>query len=100
MVLLSHPEKSSEGHDGKQNTVGSLVENDVLNVPDLVAGGVADVGAQDLFGPDGVRVAGGGWHSSALLRVLSQMFLSPVGSLPARRSWSNPSLATFPVGIH
>ena len=57
MVLLADAEKAAEADDGEHDAVRRLVEHDVLDRADRLAGGVVDGGADDARRGDGVGVS-------------------------------------------
>src|SRR5690606_29280996 len=62
VIFLAHPEKAAEADDGEHYGVLSLVENDVLDLTDLPAFEIVDIGADGTGGADGRGVAGCSGH--------------------------------------
>src|SRR5262245_34084107 len=62
MVFLGDAEEAAEGDHGEHDVVRQLVEHDVLDLSDLLAGGIVDVGTDHLGGTDRGRVACSSWH--------------------------------------
>src|SRR5262245_23517902 len=67
VVLLAHPEHAAETDDGEQYAVTGLLEHDVLDLADLLAREIVDVGADGLGGANRGGVSGSCWHGSYLL---------------------------------
>src|SRR6185437_9153983 len=57
MVFLAHAENAAETEDGEHDVVGHFVENDILDMADLVAGGVVNRGSLHFRGKDGAGVS-------------------------------------------
>src|SRR5690606_38983010 len=69
MVLLADTEKAAEADDGEHDAVRRLLQHDVLDRADAVAGRIVDGRTDDARGGDGVCVSAGGMgvHLSLLV---------------------------------
>jgi hypothetical protein len=64
VVFLAHAEQAAEADDGEHDVVRGLVEDDVLDLADFLAGLVEDVSIDDFARADCRGVSGSGGHEN------------------------------------
>src|SRR6185437_3797880 len=88
MVFLPHAENTAEAEHGEHDVVRHLVENDVLDMTDLVAGGVVDRGSLHFRGKDGAGVSAWCGHK-VQSRLITQCELPNFAIVPVNQSRSS-----------
>src|SRR5258708_4640055 len=87
MIFLPHSQEATEAHDGKHDVIGQLVENDVLDLANLLAGQILDARADYLLRANRVGACSANSHNLTLMRCEPRQCNESTGAMFRRAGY-------------